>query len=357
MSPVDAVVAVRHLAAWGLPGGPARPLSVRGASGIASAAHFHRVVGVVLAAIESGGAIDVEDHLVARLRERQLDQLRSDLAVEADLVVVVRALRDAGIPHRVLKGGATAHLDHADPALRSTGDVDVLVPADALRDAHDALADLVDATRTVPDRRRRWTERYGKDRTLALRSGGSLDLHRALAPGFHAIVGADGGFACGERFDVGGESLVALDRGGRLVHAIAHAGYADELRLNSVRDVPLLLGAVGAGWRDVVARHEQWAALLARGVERTWGALPLDGHPIRDWARDVVPSNRERLALRALDLPGSRAHWGALAALPPWRWPGLIGPLVLPSRAYLAHYGRTPFEHLGGTLRRVVKRR
>ena len=63
---------------------------------------------------------EVEDMLV-RVMSHCL--LLERMALEA-----VAALEAAGIPVRVLKGIAVAHLDYADPALRPFVDVDILLP-------------------------------------------------------------------------------------------------------------------------------------------------------------------------------------------------------------------------------------
>jgi hypothetical protein len=64
-------------------------------------------------------------------------------------------------------------------------------------------------------------------------------------------------------------------------------------------------------------------------------------HPIVDWARTVVPHGRQRLAL---DLVGQRPRGHLLTAplaLPVYRWPGYIAPILFPSRAYLAANGKS----------------
>ena len=353
MTPHDTL---RHLVSWGLPGGPDTPIESASTPGLASLAEFHQVTGVVLDALDAGAAGEVSTDLIDDLADRHRRLLHSSLAAESDLVVVARRLDAGGVPFRVLKGCATAHLDHDDPALRLTSDVDLLVRTDALADATAAVADLVDRAATVPDRREAWTERYGKDRTLALTSGGSLDLHRMLVPGYHGVVDHHDWFADGAPFVVAGTEMRALAPPDRFVHAVAHAGFSDEVRYHSIRDVPVLLDALGAGWRDALDRHASWAGLLARGIDVVCAHFDLAAHPVQEWAAQAQPSRRERAALRTFDLSGSRQHWGALFAVGPWRWPGLLAPISVPSRDYLAHYGRTPVGHVRSTVARVGRR-
>lgn len=349
--------ALRHLVGWGLVGGPTEPLALGSQPGLGSLAEFHQVPGVVLAAVDGGAVIDIDPTLVDDLTARHLRLLHRTLAVEADLVVVARRLAETGVDIRVLKGGATAHLDYADPALRITSDVDLLVRDEDLDVATEAVADLVDRGATVPDRRAWWTERYGKDRTLTLRSGGELDLHRMTAPGFHGLVEHHDWFADPDSFSIAGTELSAPSVADRFVHAVAHAGYTDHVRYHSIRDVPVLLEAVGDRWRDEVERRRHWRGLLARGVDVVWARLELAPHPLREWAARVEPDRRERFALRTYELPGSRQHWGGVAAVGPWRWPGLLAAIALPSRDYLAYHGRTPASHVGSTVTKIGRSR
>lgn len=349
--------ALRHLVSWGLDGGPTEPVELGSQSGLGPLVEFHQVTGVVLAALDADAASDVDPQLVDDLAGRHVRLLHRTLAAEADLVVVARRLDAGGVDIRVLKGCATAHLDYGDPASRTTSDVDILVRDADLARASEIVGDLVDRAATVPDRRASWTERYGKDRTVRLRSGGELDLHRMLVPGFHGLVDDHDWFANPESFSVAGTELLAPSAIDRLTHAIAHAGYSDHVRYHSIRDVPVLLAEVEDDWREAVDRHPRWRGLLARGVEVVWEHFDLEPHPLREWAAMVEPDWRERVALRTHQLPGSRQHWGGVVAVAPWRWPGLLLPIIVPSRDYLAHHGRTSASHVGATVTKIGRAR
>lgn len=350
MRPDDAV---RSLVSWQLSIGPRRRIDSL-PPGVTALADFHRVTGVVLDAIRDGAVVDADPSVIAVLEERHRHLLRQSLAAEADVALVADRLADAGIPMRVLKGCATAHLDAADPGLRLTSDADVLVGRDALGDATRALGRLVDVDASVPDRRSEWTERYGKDRTLRLTTGGWLDLHRAVAPGYFGLNDRYDWFAGGVSYRVAGRELTALALEDRFVHALLHAGYADMIGLHSLRDVPVLLQELGDRWSDALGPHDRLHPLIARGVQRTWAMLALGQHAIVDWAAGVRPDARQRFALRCIGLPGSRQHWAGVAALPPWRWPGLLVPIAVPSRTYLDHLGRSRLGHVRITGRRLI---
>ena len=130
-------------------------------------------------------------------------------------------------------------------------------------------------------------------------------------------------------------------------------GFTDHVRYHSIRDVPVLLEAAGDQWHDAVDRHVRWHGLLARGIDVVWEHFDLSSHPIRDWAAQVRPGRRERFALGTFELAGSRQHWGGVAAIAPWRWSGLLAPITVPSREYLAHHDRTRWGHVRATVGRV----
>lgn len=345
--------AFRQLVSWGLAGGPTEPIGLANSEGLASLAEFHQVTGVVLDALDRGAASVVDPQLVDDLQARHVRLLHRALAAEADLVAIARRLASSAVEYRVLKGCATAHVDYVDPGLRLTSDVDILVRNDCLGEATVVVGDLIDRRATVPDRRSSWSERYAKDRTLALCSGGELDLHRMLVPGFHGLVDEHDWFAGGDTFVVAGTEMSALPTSDRLVHAIAHAGFADQVRYHSIRDVPVLLAALGDRWRAAIDRHPRWTGLLARGIEVVWANFDLQPHPVCEWAAQVRPGWRERVALGTFELSGSRQHWSGVAAVAPWRWPGLLAPISVPSREYLAYYGRTPWSHVSATVTTV----
>src|SRR5450432_2812442 len=62
------------------------------------------------------------------------------LAIEASTLEAHRLLSNAGIEWRALKGFATSHLLYADPAQRSSRDIDILVHPEDLSRALGALA-------------------------------------------------------------------------------------------------------------------------------------------------------------------------------------------------------------------------
>ena len=317
----------------------------------------HRVSGLVLSAIDSDRATDVPTELRTQLSIDHLTQLNQSLLAEASLVRVARRLASADIEMRVIKGLATAHLDHADPSCRATSDVDVLVRPDQLDRATDALADMVDWAGSIPDRRPRFVARHGKDRTLLLSMGGWLDLHRMIAPSYWGFaLDHQRLFDNADRYSLAGTELCALPRSLRFVHAVIHTGVSDDLKLQSLLDVLLL----AAHLDDPVAALNDPAlsrtrGVLARGLDRVSSIVDLPA-PLRDWASSIDVSRAERLALRSTRLDGSRSHWAGPLALPVWQWPGYLTAIVAPSQEYLDWYDRTPGGHLRSAHRALRRR-
>jgi hypothetical protein len=355
LSPGRAGATLRHLVSWGLVGGPTEPVDVTGVDGLASLAEQHRVTGVVLAALDDGAATGVPDELVDDLADRHLRLLQQSLMAEADLVFVARLFQAAGIEFRVLKGLATAHLDHADPALRLTSDVDLLVRRGQLDAATEVLRPHVDWELSYPDRSARWVERYGKDRTLKLRDGSWIDLHQMLVSGYWGLVlDHDQFFEDGERYSIAGTEMTALSPEHRLLHVLLHSGYSHVVKMQSFRDVALLSARSALSVPELAARPENQPirGLLARGAQRTCELLDID-ESWSNWAPDVKPGVRELVAFRAL--ARVRHHWSGVLAIGPHRWPGYVLPIAFPNKRYIEWFGRTRSGHLRAPMRTKVR--
>ena len=94
----------------------------------------------------------------------------------------VQRLDSVGIPVRVLKGTASSHLDYPDPALRTYGDVDLLVPGDHYEQAVRLLVSD-GAHRRYPEPRTGFDRRFGKGCSLRTPDGLEVDLHRTFTMG------------------------------------------------------------------------------------------------------------------------------------------------------------------------------
>lgn len=338
---------VLEVAAWGL-----RPIdTVRLDAATVSAIAEHRITGVAMAAWRAG-FIETDDDVIELLREAHRQAVESSMAAMAAGGRAVDTLRAAGIEPVVLKGWATAHLDHADPVERTFGDADLLVGG-RIVDAIDALA-AGGATWTMPPPSRRWLARFGKDIAMVV-AGYEVDLHRSLVEGaFGLTIDVDELLSCTEPFSAGTRSLLALDAPGRLLHAAIHTASSAIGRLSSSRDVGQLALLSEADWPTAVERAVRWRcdALLAAGVSTTWHDLRLPPHPVVDWAAGHQPAADQVSAMRALR--GGEARWWSGLPVVPWRdRPAYLWPLVFPSAEFLAARGRTRFSHVTSSLARL----
>jgi hypothetical protein len=248
-----------------------------------------------------------------------------------------------------------SHLDHDDPAERLFADADLLIrPADHAR----AIELLIGAGfgRSEPPVRGWWERRFGKAIVFYPVEGSELDLHLRITGGyFGQTIDHDSMWSRpGERFDLGGHAVVALDREDRLLHACCHCALGGGSGLRAVHDVAQLVLHAGADWQTVVDRARGHGAdsVVAEAIGRAWSAFSLDpGHPAAEWARDHRPSTSQAAALdayrRAIGsdgwLPEGRSVLGALGPVDRARF---LAGLAFPSRASLRARQRGRWEHL-----------
>ena len=263
-----------------------------------------RLTGLAISAVERG-----ELRLSAaggdELWVRHEDQLMLDLRLERLLVQAATLLERADIPYRALKGPVLAHTVYTDPALRSFGDVDLLVPDD-LFDRAIATLRALDFERRFIEPRNGFDARFSKGACLERADDLELDLHRTLAPGaFGLRLGGAGLFARPPRFfDVAGTTIVGIDRELAFVHACFHAALGDfPPRLVPLRDVVELheAGFDGAAVMDLI-RSVRCESVLQRAVHLVDAELDihLEGE-LPDWVRAYRSTRFDRWALRGYD--------------------------------------------------------
>jgi hypothetical protein len=321
-------------------------LADRDVAALCSTAPHEGVVCLLGAAIELG-LVEVDAVSLDRVVTEWTELMARAVQLDELLLVATAALAGAGIPSRVLKGSAVASLDELDPAWRSYGDVDLLVPDDQLLAATDAL--VASGLRVAVDPvGRRWASRHAKSVTLVHESGAQVDLHRMLAAGpFGARVRAGCLFEQGRRFQVADRELVALSDVHRFLHACYHAALGGVRGARHRRDVLLLARSVppaalvaqaGDGWSPaVVSEALRWAGDELGGVPDGWTA----------WLATVRVDAADRELLRVY---GGSFRDIALAELRETR--GLAAKvdfaaaLVWPSRANLLARGRRRWTHL-----------
>lgn len=348
------------VAGYGLPGAtpvlPDAPLDPGAWTALMSGARTHRLTGLLHTAV-ADGALPATAAQRAEARVVHRRTLLRVLALEQELISVCGLLAAADVPTRVLKGSAVAHLDYADPALRSFVDLDVLVRADDIERAVEVLA-TAGLRRTLAEPRPGFDRRFDKGMTLVAPQGYELDLHRTFVLGpWGVVLDADRLWDEGQAFSLGAAALRALSRPHRFLHACYHAALGDwPLRLGSLRDVAeLLRGGDAEAVRDVAGRWGVEAVVAAAVADtvRLLGLDPDDG--LARWARGYVPSRRHEswLALHTRsDKTFTAQAVATLRVLPRWRdKAAYLRALVLPDAEYTAERHGSALARFGYAVR------
>jgi hypothetical protein len=336
--------ALLALAGDGLPG--RRSLDVDALERRLDEVEGHGLAGVLLQAHEAGRA-PLGSGAVGRLRERIDAEAQLAVRLEAELLRLGPTLtRHGGV---VLKGAALAHGANADPALRPSSDLDLLVaPASVdlvLRD----LARL-GYERPRPDPAPGYAARVAKATTVVHPTGLLVDLHRTLTLGAAGeLVDVDEVLAGRIEVPAGPVTVPAPSWPVHLVVVALHAVVGDGLRRpRSLRDVA------------VVAHHPEQDPRAALDIARRWGVAPTVAVALRaatDLLGAALPDELAAVAATApttavragaaasegarhrLDQLGSTAGWQARATL--------TRSLVAPSPAFLRWtYGDRPLPTL-----------
>ncbi len=314
----------------------------------------HRIPGLLVAAIESGRLPATEQQL-ARANGAHEAALAADLLLERALASASRLLADSAIEHRALKGPAVARLAYAEIALRSFGDIDLLI--DATRFA-DAVAVL-----TAGDRRVRQAEprpgfvaRFGKGVCVVGADTLELDLHRTLAEGpfGQTLQPADVLRDPAVTIDLGDTQVPVPDRSWLFLHACYHVALGSFLpRWSSLRDIAELVRRPDLDIDRIVGVAQRWRgrAVIKTALEVTASNLPapLEG-PLIDWATAYQPDAFEQRALRVYRSAdrsyGAQVAAGLFALRGVRNRAAYLRAMLLPSRSYLRAHDTSYWRRL-----------
>jgi hypothetical protein len=268
------VAAARH----GLmtPGDPIIVDSWRAARVLELAA-FDRLDGF-LAVAAAEGVVVLDAKTTGALTEQWHAALRAAVSLEAVVVRTAAVLDASEVRYRLTKGAAVAHLDYPDPAVRTFGDVDLVVHPE---DWTAALGSLEGAGyhRKAVEIPYDFDRRYGKGATLLDPHGYEVDLHRRFAIGRYGVTSlmADvfGGADC---IELAGRRVAVLTPEYRLLHACYHAALGGFRRLRAFRDVAQLVLVTGVSVDAVMSIAARWRAkvVVAAALAETWRRLDLD---------------------------------------------------------------------------------
>lgn len=273
------------------------------------------------------------------------------MSLEQELIALLDLLDRHALDHRVLKGTAVAHLDYADPALRSFIDIDVLVRAEEFDRTVHVLSDA-GSDRTLMEPRPGFDRRFDKGATLVGAAGYELDLHRTfvLGPWGQQIELEDLWNDGGQEFILAGRHVRALARDTRFMHACYHAALGDwPLRLASLRDVAEMLLGIGGDAAPVTALAARWRAeaVVASAIADACRLLGIaTATALSRWAECYVPTRREeaKLALHTHeDKTFAAQALATLFALPRFGdKAAYLRALVLPDQQYVAGRHSSP---------------
>lgn len=295
------------------------PLSQPDWRSLLSTARHERLLGLLSRAM-ADGALPCSLEQAEELHQAHLAELCRDLTCERQLIEVVRALRQADLDHRVLKGSAVAHLDYPEPALRSFADVDLLVRADQWDDAVAVLAEA-GWQRQFGEPRPGFDRRFVKGVVLTRTTGETpmeLDLHRTLALGpFGLTVRLEDLWDGYDVLRIGGEELHCLQAQERFLHACFHAVLGDfPSRLVPLRDIAEMILNKDLDLDLVIDLSRSWhaEAVLLHAVQVSCATLQLDSSE-EPWNRinSLRPPRRELTALRPYLTP-KRSYVGLCLA-------------------------------------------
>jgi len=312
----------RAVASYGLPGGalplPRRPLDPPVWDAVLERAARQRVTGHLAFALEEGAfaATQPQRSAAAEHHERAL---ALDLLLERLLLASVERLEHASIPVKILKGTALAHTRYANPSLRSSGDVDLLVPGSHFDAAVETLC-ARGARRRYREPRRGFDQRFGKGACVETRDGLQIDVHRTFVAGpFGLAVDPDDLFATHASFRVADRELACLDLEAQLIHACFHATLGDaEPRLVPLRDVAQIALHADVDMDRIVDLCSRWQCgiVVQHATRLAWEAFALTtSNEFVRWGARYAPSPFERRALDAYVGPDRSYARQALAGL------------------------------------------
>ena len=277
--------------------------------------------------------------------------LAGAIDIERRLLSTIDLLEAARVPTLVLKGNATARLDHRSPEDREVGDVDVLVRPE---DLTTAMAALVRQGHRHAVTHPFSTSAFFHSETFVHPDGIEIDLHHRLSQPSRPPTSC---WADPAPFELGGRTLLALPRPWRFLHALVHQMMnppPSQRAVNGLTDLVVMWRAgVDLDRVRSAAAEIGTTEIVERGLRRVTDLLG-DAPPPPTAPQPVPRSRVERRFAAALDTAGPTPGYLALAAnlavQPVRMWTRYLAELVWPSAAYRRELGITPT----GQLRHVV---
>lgn len=274
--------------------------------------------------------------------------LLRNMLLLSELGGVLRGLAAANIPVVVLKGAALAETVYPNLALRTLGDVDLLV--------HQHDWGRVESVLTADDFRPLRAETHAGtlaafENEMAFRKASrvplDIDLHWSLfdSPHYQSAIPMEWFWQTAQPARIAGESVSVLGIEAEILHLCGHLWLhhtgSELFWLHDVAEV-VTSGATRIDWRCLLERTQQFDLVLPVRktlirISEEWGA-PVPRDVLAELGA-VQPSAQERRVnawLTSENRPPSQRLWADLISLPTWPlrlrflWTNLI-----PSAAYM----------------------
>ena len=334
------------VAAYGLPGTttelPRGPMADDAWAALIGTARAQRMSGHLAHAIARRDLAVTETQL-EEAQDSHLREMSLALLLERTLLEVVDLFEHLRIPYRVLKGSAVAHLDYADPSLRSFGDIDLLVPSSQFDSAVDGLSSA-GHRRRFPQPRPGFDRRFGKGTSFSDADDTEVDLHRTFVLGPYGLsIHLEELWSSSSTFVLAAHTIHALRPEHRLLNACYHAVLGNTPpRLVPLRDVAELLIAGDVDIDEVRRLAATWRAeaVVALAVRSAWDTFALaDATALSFWAYRYEPEPWEERALSVYQRPDAGYAARSLAAVRAIRGTSnklaFVRALTFPKRDYL----------------------
>jgi hypothetical protein len=184
-----------------------------------------RLVGFLAWAVEDGFPTTPSQR--SELQDAHGDVLSSCLHLERLLLEVSAELIANDVELRVLKGPALSRWAYPDPAIRTFGDIDLLI-ASTDWDRTSRVLDGLGLHGSYGEPRPGWASRFAKGDVFRTDDGWELDLHRTFVGGPLGLsLDLDAVLADPATIDFGGVPLPVLPPDTALLHACYNAALAD----------------------------------------------------------------------------------------------------------------------------------
>lgn len=220
------------------------------------------------------------------LRKHYLTNSVRHLVRRRELGQVARAMQDRHIPLLVLKGAFLAEVLYPDAAMREMGDMDLLVPAERLKEAAGVLEGL-GFTAQHPYHHEDAISVLHHLPAFSKPNGIHIELHWTFfSVGEAPRVNADSIWDRAQSFSMDGVSLLGLCPEDLLLHVCGHASHQHtfEMGLRSIYDVAVILCEYREilDWEQVMRTATDWrwqrgAYLMLRMAHELLGAPLSEG--------------------------------------------------------------------------------